>query len=137
MTKTWNPHSRSLRRFGYKVVNPVRFGGIDAKTYRAMLDRHGLIAPQIDLGFSTGADMEKDLEACQILGAKFTEPAVGGGGGGRAAGGGAAAGRGPRAEAGPLAQAEDLGEAAGGPRRWQKAPRRTSIPMGKRPKNSA
>jgi len=96
MTKDVESTLAKLAGIGYKVVNPVRFGGIDAKTYRAMLDRHGLIAPQIDLGFSTGADMEKDLEACQILGAKFAEPAMGGGGrGGRAAGGGAAGGRGP------------------------------------------
>ena len=42
----------------------------------AILDRHGLIAPQIDLGFSTGPDMEQDLEACQILGIQYAEPAV-------------------------------------------------------------
>ena len=66
---------------GYKYVNPVGFSGVDAKTYRAMLDRHGLIAPQIDLGFRTGPDMEKDLESCQILGIKYAEPAMPGLGG--------------------------------------------------------
>lgn len=67
-----------LAAIGYRVVNPVGFSGLDAKTYRDMLDRHGLIAPQIDLGFSTGAGMEEDLEACQILGIKYAEPALGG-----------------------------------------------------------
>jgi hypothetical protein len=57
-----------LAAIGYRFVNPVGFSGFDAKAYRAMLDRHGLSAPQIDLGFSTGAGMEEDLEACQILG---------------------------------------------------------------------
>ena len=65
-----------LAAIGYRFVNPVGFSGLDAKAYRAMLDRHGLIAPQIDLGFSTGPDMEEDLEACQILGIKYAEPAV-------------------------------------------------------------
>ena len=65
-----------LAAIGYRFVNPVGFSGLDAKAYRAMLDRHGLIAPQIDLGFSTGPGMEDDLEACQILGIKYAEPAV-------------------------------------------------------------
>jgi hypothetical protein len=65
-----------LAAIGYRFVNPVGFSGLDAKAYRAMLDRHALSAPQIDLGFSTGAGMEEDLEACQILGIKYAEPAV-------------------------------------------------------------
>jgi len=65
-----------LAAIGYRFVNPVGFSGFDAKAYRAILDRHGLVAPQIDLGFSTGSDMESDLEACQILGIKYAEPAV-------------------------------------------------------------
>lgn len=65
-----------LAAIGYRFVNPVGFSGLDAKAYRAMLDRHGLSAPQIDLGFSTGPGMEEDMEACQILGIKYAEPAV-------------------------------------------------------------
>jgi len=65
-----------LAAIGYRYVNPVGFSGFDAKAYREMLDRHGLSAPQIDLGFSTGPGMEEDLEACQILGIKYAEPAV-------------------------------------------------------------
>jgi len=65
-----------LAAIGYRFVNPVGFSGLDAKAYRAILDRHGLSAPQIDLGFSTGAGMEEDMEACQILGIKYAEPAV-------------------------------------------------------------
>jgi hypothetical protein len=65
-----------LGAIGYRFVNPVGFSGLDAKAYRAMLDRHGLSAPQIDLGFSTGPGMEDDLEACQILGSKYAEPAI-------------------------------------------------------------
>jgi sugar phosphate isomerase/epimerase len=78
MTKDVESTLVQLAEIGYRVVNPVGFSGFDAKAYRAMLDRHGLIAPQIDLGFSTGAGMEEDLEACQILGIKYAEPALGG-----------------------------------------------------------
>jgi sugar phosphate isomerase/epimerase len=89
MTKDVESTLEKIAGIGYKVVEPVRFSGIDAKTYRAMLDRHGLIAPQIDQGFRTDADMEKDLEACQILGIQYAEPVPSGGpGGGRGPGAG-------------------------------------------------
>ncbi len=77
MTKDVEATLAQVAAIGYRVVNPVGFSGFDPKAYRAMLDRHGLIAPHIDLGFSTGPGMEADLEACQILGMKFAEPAVG------------------------------------------------------------
>jgi sugar phosphate isomerase/epimerase len=98
-----------LAEIGYKAVNPVGFTGIDARVYRAMLDRHGLIAPQIDLGFNTGPTMDKDLESCQILGIKYAEPAMGGGpagGAGRGAGGRGPGGGGGRGI--PPPQTEDM-----------------------------
>ena len=105
---------------GYRFVNPVGFSGFDAKAYRAMLDRHGLSAPQIDLGFSTGPDMEADLDACQILGIKYAEPAVTGSAQrGTARGGGAtdpyrrlAAGGFPRPATPPQQTAEEAKRAA-------------------------
>jgi len=103
-----------LAAIGYRYVNPVGFSGLDAKAYRAMLDRHGLSSPQIDLGFSTGAGMEEDLEACQILGIKYAEPALSGTAQrGSARGGGAtdpyrgAASAGFRRLATPLPQTEE------------------------------
>jgi sugar phosphate isomerase/epimerase len=76
MSKDVESTLAQLAAIGYRFVNPVGFSGLDAKAYRAILDRHGLTAPQIDLGFSTGAGMEEDMEACQILGIKYAEPAV-------------------------------------------------------------
>ena len=83
---------------------------MDATKYRAMLDSHGLIAPSMDQAFSTGPDMEKDLESCQTVGLKYAEPGgaaagrgagggrgPGGGGAGAPGGGGGARGRGPAA----------------------------------------
>jgi sugar phosphate isomerase/epimerase len=114
MTKDVESTLAQLAAIGYQVVNPVGFSGLDAKAYRAMLDRHGLIAPQIDLGFSIGTGMEEDLEACQILGIKYAEPALGGSAQrGNARGGGAtdpyarSASAGFRRLATPLPQTEE------------------------------
>ena len=74
-----------VAEIGYKTFAPSGFSGIDPTKYRAMLDSHGLIASNIDSAISTGPDMEKTLEACQIMGIKYAEP--GGAGGGRGFGG--------------------------------------------------
>jgi sugar phosphate isomerase/epimerase len=96
ITKDLDAALAKIAEIGYKAVEPVGFSGIDATKYRAMLDSHGLIAPSMDQAFSTGADMEKDLESCQTLGLKYAEPggagAGRGAGGGRGPGGGGAAG---------------------------------------------
>jgi hypothetical protein len=95
VTKDLDSTLARLAGIGYKVVNPSGFLGVDAKTLRTMFDHHGFVVSQIDSGFSTGPDMEKDLDECQILGVKYAEPIVGrvgpsagaaGGGGGRVAG---------------------------------------------------
>lgn len=90
ITKDLDAALAKLAEIGYKAVEPVGFRGVDPSEYRAMLDSHGLIAPTIDQGFSTGADLEKDLEACQTLGCKFAEPGMSGEG--RGAGGRSPAG---------------------------------------------
>ena len=98
MTKDPDAALGKLAEIGYKAFAPIGFSGIDPKKYRAMLDSHGLIASNIDSAVSTGPDMEKDLEGCQIMGIKYAEP--GGGGGGRGAGGGRGSGA-PGAGGGP------------------------------------
>ena len=77
MAKSVEATMAQLAEIGYRSVALVGFNGLDAKPYRAILDRHGLTAPQIDQGFSIGVDMERDLEACQILGIKYAEPRIG------------------------------------------------------------
>lgn len=119
---------------GYRFVNPVGFSGFDAKAYRAILDRHGLSAPHIDLGFSTGPGMEEDLEACQILGSKYAEPAMSG-----------SAQRGPPAAAARPTLTGGRAQPRSGvprrlrrrPRRRRSAPRRSTTLTAKRPANSA
>ncbi len=89
MTKDPDAALGKLAEIGYKAFAPIGFSGIDPKKYRAMLDSHGLIASNIDSAVSTGPDMEKDLEGCQIMGVKYAlspaevEEAAGAGGGKR------------------------------------------------------
>ena len=81
---------------GFKEVEPTGYGNIAPKEFRAMLDRHGLRMPSTHAGLrGTAAEMEKQLEGLQIMGAKYStvaaEAAPGaarGGGAAGAAGGG-------------------------------------------------
>jgi len=88
---------------GYKEVEPTGYGSIAPKEFRAMLDRHGLRMPSTHAGASgTAAEMEKQFEGLQIMGATYStvgaEAAPGGARGGRA---GAAGGRGGAASSAP------------------------------------
>ena len=74
ITKDFDAALAKIAEIGYKAVEPVGFSGIDPTKYRAMLDSHGLIAPSMDQAFSTGPDMEKDLESCRTVGLKYAEP---------------------------------------------------------------
>ena len=58
---------------GYKEVEPVGYGGLDPKQFRALLDRHGLSAPSTHAGVTSGSDLEKQLEGQQVMGHKYTE----------------------------------------------------------------
>lgn len=62
-----------LAEIGYKEVEPVGYGGLDPKQFRALLDRHGLRAPSTHAGVTSGPDLEKQLEGQQIMGHKYTE----------------------------------------------------------------
>ncbi|HEY7838536.1 MAG TPA: sugar phosphate isomerase/epimerase [Terriglobales bacterium] len=90
---------------GYKEVEPVGFGGLDPKAYRALLDQNGLTAPSTHTTVSPGPDLEKTLEGYQIIGIKYITA-----GGPRpaarrppapAARGGAGGGTAPRGRGGP------------------------------------
>ena len=58
---------------GYKELEPVGYGGLDPKAFRALLDRHGLKAPSTHAGVADGPDLEKGLEGHRIMGFKYTE----------------------------------------------------------------
>lgn len=75
-----------VAEIGYKEVEPVDYGGMTPRQYRAMLDRNGLTAPSTHAGATDGPDLEKQLEGFQIMGIRYTEiraPRKPGGGGGR------------------------------------------------------
>ena len=82
---------------GYKEVE--LFGSLGDRTpkeLRTILDRAGLTAPSTHIGVTPGPDLEKQLEAYQVIGHRFTAVRAGGppaGGAGRGGPGGR--GRGP------------------------------------------
>ena len=81
-----------IAAIGYKEVEPVGFGGLDPKAYRALLDQNGLTAPSTHTTVSPGPDLEKTLEGYQIIGIKYITA-----GGPRPAGATARRGPGPAA----------------------------------------
>ena len=65
-----------LAQIGYKEVEPASgYNHMDPKSFRAMLDRYGLSMPSThtDYPSGTGAELERQLEAQQIMGLKYTE----------------------------------------------------------------
>ncbi len=73
-----------VAEIGYKEVEPVGYGGLDPKQFRALLDRYKLSAPSTHAGATDGPDLEKQLEGHQIMGFQYTEVRGGQGGGGAA-----------------------------------------------------
>src|SRR5437016_12536849 len=89
LAKDFEDTIAKVAALGYREVEPVGYGGLDPKQFRALLDKYKLAAPSTHAGATAGPDLEKELEGHQIMGFKYTEVR---GGGGRGAGG--AAGRG-------------------------------------------
>lgn len=76
-----------VAEIGYKEVEPVGYGGLEPKQFRALLDRHGLRAPSTHAGATDGPNLEKELEGHQVMGFRYTEihaPRPAGGSGARA-----------------------------------------------------
>lgn len=66
-----------VAEIGYKEIEPVGYGGLDPKQFRALLDRCGLTAPSTHSGVTLGPDLEKQLEGQQIMGHLYTEVRAG------------------------------------------------------------
>jgi sugar phosphate isomerase/epimerase len=65
-----------LAQVGYKEIEPASgYNRMDPKSFRAMLDRYGLSMPSThtDYPSGTGAELERQLEAQQIMGIQYTE----------------------------------------------------------------
>jgi len=65
-----------LAQIGYKEIEPASgYNGMDPKSFRAMLDRYGLSMPSThtDYPTGTGAELERQLAAQQIMGIRYTE----------------------------------------------------------------
>lgn len=95
MSKDFEGTLAKVAEIGYKEVEPVGYGGLNPKQFRALLDRCGLSAPSTHSGATDGADLEQQLEGHQIMGFKYTDirAARPGGAGPPGAGGPKSAGR--------------------------------------------
>lgn len=62
-----------VAEIGYTEVEPVGFGGLDPKAFRALLDRYKLTAPSTHTSATDGPGLEKELEGHQVMGFKYTE----------------------------------------------------------------
>lgn len=63
---------RQVAAIGYKEVEPIDFGGLTPKQYRALMDKYGLTAISGHTECAPGPDLEKTLEGMQIMGLKYT-----------------------------------------------------------------
>ena len=76
MAKDFEGVLASLARIGYKEIEPASgYNNMDPKSFRAMLDRYGMTMPSTHSNYpsGTGAELERQLEAQQIMGIQYTE----------------------------------------------------------------
>src|SRR5580704_2579323 len=102
--KSYEAVLEKLSEIGYREIEPANgYANMDAKSFRAMLDKYNLSMPSTHSGATEGTDaqgrtLEQQLSDFAIMGIKYTEiSAPRGAGGGRGAAG---AGRGRGAAAG-------------------------------------
>ncbi|MGH9533674.1 MAG: sugar phosphate isomerase/epimerase family protein [Terriglobales bacterium] len=57
---------------GYKEVEPIDYGGLSPRQYRALLDRYGLISPSTHAFTAPGPSLQKTLAGYQIIGHRYT-----------------------------------------------------------------
>ncbi|WP_263415357.1 sugar phosphate isomerase/epimerase family protein [Terriglobus albidus] len=65
-----------VAQIGYKEIEPATgFNNMDAKAFRALLDRYGLGMPSTHTGYPSADDpgIERKLEALQVMGVRYTE----------------------------------------------------------------
>lgn len=64
-----------IAKIGYKEIEPANgYNGMNAKAFRAMLDRLGLSMPSTHTDYpEAGSNMERQLEEQQIMGIRYTE----------------------------------------------------------------
>jgi sugar phosphate isomerase/epimerase len=64
-----------VAQMGYKEIEPANgYNNMNPKAFRAMLDRYGLRMPSTHTNYpTTGPELERQLEAQQMMGLKYTE----------------------------------------------------------------
>ena len=72
MAKDQEKTMAAVAAIGYKEVEPIDYGGLSPKQYRALLDRYGLVSPSTHAITPPGPGLEKRLEGYQIIGHRYT-----------------------------------------------------------------
>jgi sugar phosphate isomerase/epimerase len=79
MEKDFEGTIAKVAEIGYREVEPTSYGGLDARQFRALLDRYKLSAPSTHTSATEGPNLEKELAEHQIMGFKYTQIRAGGG----------------------------------------------------------
>src|SRR5215467_9122703 len=62
-----------VAEIGYREVEPVGYGDLPPKQFRALLEKYHLTAPSTHAGATAGPGLEKELEGHRIMGFQYTE----------------------------------------------------------------
>jgi sugar phosphate isomerase/epimerase len=73
LAKDFEGTMAKVAEIGYKEVEPVGYGGLDPKAFRALLDRLKMTAPSTHAGATEGPNLEKELEGFRVMGFKYIE----------------------------------------------------------------
>lgn len=79
LAKDFDGTLAKVAEIGYTEVEPTSYGGLDAKQFRALLDRYHLSAPSTHTSATEGPDLDKQLADHQVMGFKYTQIRRGGG----------------------------------------------------------
>ena len=73
LAKDFEGTMAKVAEIGYKEVEPTTYGGLDPKTFRALLDRLKMTAPSTHAGAAEGPNLEKEMEGFRTMGIKYIE----------------------------------------------------------------
>jgi sugar phosphate isomerase/epimerase len=62
-----------VAELGYREVEPIGYGGLEPKAFRALLDKYKLTCPSTHGSATEGPDLEKELEGHRTMGIRYTE----------------------------------------------------------------
>ena len=76
MADEFEPVLAKIAAIGYREIEPASgYNNMEPKAFRALLDRYGLSMPSTHTNYpdKSGAELERQLEAQQVMGIRYTE----------------------------------------------------------------